>query len=464
MKAVSPFTRGKAGKCGALAHGVDPSGWYRKCFGRSQSLENEFPSAPAVCRALRVACMSLGMLASARGLEAATARPAPPLPPPGGNIVTVTTEQQLQAAVAALTSNTTILIAPGIYTLKSTLYVNGTFTNVALRGSSGNADDVVLAGPGMTNANYGSVPHGIWSGGNVQGITIANLTIRDLYYHPIIFNGGTHSPRVYNVRLVNAGQQFIKANPDANGIGADNGVVEYAVIEFDSTSRDYYTNGVDVVAGRNWVIRNSLFRNIRAPQGQLAGPAILMWYGTSNSIAEGNTFIDCQREIAFGLIDRVTPHDHVGGTIRNNFIYRRATVAGDVAIGVFDSPNTQVLHNTALLSGTYPNAAEYRFAGANGVLIANNLTDTAIVARDGANASLSGNYTTAAAGFFVNAAAGDLHLKPTASLAIDKATLQANCANDWDGFTRPIGSAADIGADEFASAAPTAPTNLRIVR
>ena len=301
-----------------------------------------------------IAWSSIWALAYVHALEAAPARPAPPLSPAAGNVVTVASESQLQAAVAALTSNIPILIAPGVYTLKSTLYVNGTFTNVSIRGSSGNADDVVLAGPGMTNANYGNVPHGIWSGGNVQGITIANLTIRDFYYHPIIFNGGTHSPRVYNVRLVNAGQQFIKANPDANGEGPDNGVVEYAVIEFDATSRDYYTNGVDVVAGRNWIIRHSLFRNIRAPQGQLAGAPILMWYGSSNSIAEGNTFIDCQREIAFGLIDRAVPHDHDGGIIRNNFIYRRATVAGDVAIGVFDSPNTQVLHDTAMLSGTSP--------------------------------------------------------------------------------------------------------------
>src|SRR5262245_15280607 len=314
------------------------------------------------------------VLTYARGLEAAPARPAPPLPPATGNVVTVASELQLQAAVAALTSNTTILIAPGIYTLKSTLYVNGTFTNIAIRGSSGNADDVVLAGPGMTNANFGNVPHGIWSGGNVQGITIANLTIRDFYYHPIIFNGGTHSPRVYNVRLVNAGQQFIKANPDANGEGADNGVVEYAVIEFDTTSRDYYTNGVDVVAGRNWVIRHSLFRNIRAPQGQLAGPAILMWNGSSATIADGNTFIDCQREIAFGLIER-TPDDHSGGIIRNNFIYRQASVAGDAAIGVFDSPNTQVLHSSILGSGTYSSLIEYRFPNATGVQIENKLPD-----------------------------------------------------------------------------------------
>lgn len=311
-----------------------------------------------VARTLCAASLLLSVLASAGALEAAPARPAPPLPAPSGKIVSVATEPQLRAAVAGLTSNTTILIAPGTYTLTNTLYVNGTFANVALRGSSGNAADVVLAGPGMTNPNYGNVPHGIWSGGNVQGITIANLTIRDLYYHPIIFNASTQSPRVYNVRLVNAGAQFIKSNPDASGGGVDNGVVEYAVIEYDSTSRDYYTNGVDVVAGRNWVIRNSLFRNIRAPLGQLAGPAILMWYGSSNSVAEGNTFIDCQREIAFGLIDRVTPHDRRRHHPEQLHL-PPCNVCGDAAIGVFDSPNTQVLHNSAVMSGTYPNAVEY---------------------------------------------------------------------------------------------------------
>ena len=56
--------------------------------------------------------------------------------------------------------------------------------------------------------------------------------------------------------------------------------VEYSVIEYQTTSRDAYTNGVDVHTGRNRLIRNNLFRNIRAPQGQLAGPAILMSIST----------------------------------------------------------------------------------------------------------------------------------------------------------------------------------------
>ena len=45
------------------------------------------------------------------------------------------------------------------------------------------------------------VPFGIWTGGNVNGITIANLAIRDVYQHPIILNAGTQSPHIYNVHL-----------------------------------------------------------------------------------------------------------------------------------------------------------------------------------------------------------------------------------------------------------------------
>jgi hypothetical protein len=391
---------------------------------------------------------------------AAPARPAPPLAPPSGAVVHVSSESQLRTAVSRLASNTTIVVAPGVYVLQDTVYINGTFSNVGIRGATGNADDVVLKGPGMSNA---SIPHGIWVGGSVAGVTIANLTIRDIYYHPIIFNAGTQSPLVHNVTLVNAGQQFIKSNPNPSGGGVDNGIVQYSIIQYDTTSRDYYTNGVDVHTGRNWIIRHNLFRNIRAPQGQLAGPAILMWNASSGTIAEGNAFIDCQREIAFGLIER-TPDDHTGGIVRNNFIYRQPSIAGDAAINVFDSPGTQVLHNTILGSGTYSSLIEYRFPHTTGVEIANNLLDGRILARDGASATLSGNVTTAAAAWFVNAAAADLHLAASATAAIDRVAVLANAATDWDGQPRPRGAAADVGADELGMPAPLSPPrNLRVV-
>jgi hypothetical protein len=407
--------------------------------------------------------MLVGHLAMEPAVSAKPYSPAPPLPPPSGTVVQVSTESQLQAAVASLTSNSTIVIAAGTYNLTNTLYVNGTFSNVQIRGATNSRTDVVLVGKGMSSANDGGVPFGIWVGGNVQNLTIANLTIRDVFYHPIILNPGTFAPRIYNVAVINAGEQFIKANPDPSGVGVPNGIVEYSTFEYTTTSRDDYTNGVDVHGGSNWIIRHNLFRNIRAPQGQLAGPAILMWNKTSGTIVEGNTFINCQRDIALGFIDR-TPNDHSGGVIRNNFIYKSAAIGGDASIIVFDSPNTVVAHNSIFASGSYPSPIEYRYA-TSGVSIINNLLDGQILSREGATATVSGNYTSAQAGMFVDVASGDLHLRSTATAAIDRGVTHST-ADDWDGGTRPSGSARDIGGDEFGAGgtqAPAPPTNLRLI-
>src|SRR5512132_3013014 len=70
--------------------------------------------------------------------------PAPVLPPPSGSVVHVSTVAQLQNAVGALSSNTTILIAPGTYRLAQPLRIRGGISTVGLRGATNNRDDVVL--------------------------------------------------------------------------------------------------------------------------------------------------------------------------------------------------------------------------------------------------------------------------------------------------------------------------------
>jgi hypothetical protein len=91
------------------------------------------------------ACTALGVLLLLPAVAAAApARPAPPLPAPAGAVVYVSSESQLRTAASRLASNTTIVVTPGVYVLQDTIYINGTFTNVGIRGSSGNADDVVL--------------------------------------------------------------------------------------------------------------------------------------------------------------------------------------------------------------------------------------------------------------------------------------------------------------------------------
>ncbi|OLD56744.1 MAG: hypothetical protein AUI64_01705, partial [Acidobacteria bacterium 13_1_40CM_2_64_6] len=367
----------------------------------------------------------------------------------GATVVNVSTEPQLQSAIQQLASDTTIVLAPGTYVLTNTLAINGTFTNITITGGTNNSNDVVVQGRGMNNASYGTVPNGVSTAGSVQNITISNLTIRDVYLYSILFDVGTQSPRVSNVHLIDAGQQFLRSTADPSGKGADNGIVEDSTIEYTATSRDANTNGVDIIGGANWIVRRNTFRNIVGPAGVLAGPAVLAVNGSSNTLTERNTFLNCARGIAYGIWDPPGMFDHTGGIIRNNFFYRSSTQPGDVGIGVTDSPNTQVLNNTVIVSGTYPSAIEYRFAGTTGVVITNNLLDGSISARDAATGTVSNNLTTATASMFVNASAGDLHLVSSATAAIDHGVTLTNVTSDVDGQSRPSGAAYDMGADEY---------------
>jgi hypothetical protein len=231
------------------------------------------------------------------------------------------------------------------------------------------------------------------------------------------------------------------------------------VIEYTDRAPSDYTNGVDALAVSGWVIRDNLFRNIRAPQGALAGPAVLMWRNSLNTLVERNQFIDCDRGIALGLSQPdsnsrggETVYDHQGGIVRNNFIYRPAGAAtGDVGITVNYARNFKIYNNTVVLNNTFPWALEYRFDVSSGD-IAYNLLDGPIQQRDGASATLTGNLTNAQPAWFANASAGDLHLVQSATQAIDNAATLADVPDDFDGTARPVGAHPDVGADEYAAA------------
>jgi hypothetical protein len=402
----------------------------------------------------RLACLCLAAAfaaAPSARAEFVAPPPAPPLPPPTGDVVTVSTVAALHSAVDNLVSGRTILIAAGTYNLERQLHVNGV-ANVAIRGATGNRNQVVLRGSGMA---VPGVPHGIECS-NAQNLLIADLSIGEVQYHPLQLHGeaGCDRVRIYNVRLFDAGEQFVKGTVNFGAPnGVDDGVLEYSVLEYTTIGPNHgYTNGIDIHRGENWVIRYNLFRNIRVPQGapQSLGPAVLMWSGARNTTTYANTFINCERAIAYGIGPQAGfAFGHQGGTICGNFIYRAAGVPGDAGITVWDSPGTQVLHNTVVQSGTYPDAIDYRFPGSSGLSIKNNLLDGGVRQRDGASASLAANVTTAAPALFENPSIGDLHLRSTASVAIDQGVALAECGADWDGQPRPAGPARDIGADEL---------------
>ena len=102
----------------------------------------------------------LAALALLLPATATAAAPCDPLPPPAGTVVDVSTVDGLASEVANLADDTTILIAPGTYDLGQTLVVGGGVRNAAIRGATGNRDDVVIRGRGMSNPNIQGVAHG----------------------------------------------------------------------------------------------------------------------------------------------------------------------------------------------------------------------------------------------------------------------------------------------------------------
>jgi hypothetical protein len=367
--------------------------------------------------------------------------------------IDVSTEAQLQSAVATLASNTTIRLAPGSYKLTTTLNVTGMLNGVVIKGSTGRASDVVIEGQGMST--NGTAATALNVTGAVQGLQIADLTIQNVYRSAVLFDNGPQAPRISNVRLVNCGDACVATG--LTGGGVHDGLVETSWIGYTTTGASTRAGGIDLRGSQRWTIRGNAFQNVRGPSNTLSRPAVAASSGSSDTQVERNAFLNVSTAVSLGLADQAGAYDHARGRVANNRIYRSASIAGGPGISVIDSPSTTVVHNTVVQSGTYASPIEYRFAGASGLVIANNLLDGPATARDGAAAALTGNVTNAAAGWFVDAPAGELHLRPSATSAIDLADVSVTEAVDDDGDPRPMGAGPDVGADEvnLTNAVPT---------
>ena len=166
-----------------------------------------------------------------------------------------------------------------------------------------------------------------------------------------------------------------------------------------------------------------------------------------------NVILDCARALV--LADVSSP------IVRNNFIADNTTTGTTPAISLTDVTTAQIDNNSVYQAGTAASAIEYAGSGALGA-IRNNLANRPITATGTATATLTTNYTAAAAGWFRDVTAGDLHLAALRSAVVDAGTTIVGLTVDIDGDTRPTGSAPDLGADEYQAdtTAPTAPTGL----
>ena len=422
-------------------------------------------------------------LASASLSPAAQAEQAcAPLPPPTGNVINVSTVSQLENQVNTASSGTTIQIADGVYNLNG-VYLRFDTPNVTLRSASGNREAVVLDGNYITTEIIQIV---------ASNVTIADLTLREANYHPIHVmtddGSDTLNTLIYNVHIIDPGQQAIKINPNSGGYYPDNGVIACSYIELTDAGRSQvwningscYTGGVDAHQARGWIIRDNVIEGFWCPVG-LSEHGIHMWRGCRDTTIERNELNNNARGIGLGLAtsgsgrtyaDDPCPGasgyvDDFGGTIRNNFVFANdtglfASSSGfDSGIALWNSCNTRVLHNTVASTQT-PTASsiEWRYDNTELDLI-NNLVTYRLWNRGGTFSS-SGNLEYQPLAHFVDGANGDLHLANTANNAIDQVTAPGDVADDIDGDSRPIGSASDVGADEYGLPPLAAVTDLRV--
>lgn len=361
-------------------------------------------------------------------------------------IITVSTSSELNGAVAEARSgggHYLILLEDGEYQQSMTYVMDQ--PHITLRGKSGDRSKVVVKGPDSGHMFLVRESH----------ITLENMTIGTapgrstgfVEYHIVQVQGEKDADNftLRNCRLIDATEQMLKVSKDANSsISSDSGLVENCLFEFTTgKSLWWYTGGIDAHRSHNWIVRNNTFKNIHNPTPfdgnyDLTEGAIHFWADSRGTLVENNTIINCDRGIMFGL----TTSGHFDGIIRNNFIVTNT----DVGIYIAHAQNTQVYNNTVYLNSGYRNAIEYRFSDCINNDIRNNLCNGLVRSRDGGEASLGANITTAEKSWFRDIESGDLHLTSRISSVVDKGE-SVGVTTDIDGEKRD--SSPDIGADEM---------------
>jgi hypothetical protein len=389
-------------------------------------------------------------------------------------VVDVTDVASLVTAVNNAAANDTIRLADGTYAMNGA-YVYITKPGVTLRSKSGNREAVIIDG------NYYLDPGGQGIGQILvtiaaNDVTVADLTVSRAYDHPIHVDasaGNVTGALIYNVHVIDPGQQGIKVNGDEPAFThfADDGTIACSHIELTDTGRpnirdSCYTGGIDVHAARGWTVRDNQVEGFWCDTG-LSEHGIHFWKGVRDVVVERNRVKDCARGIGFGLgngtpgraysdmpcsgLQNAGAYD---GIIRNNFV--SASSAGlfasptgfDSGIGLELACGSTVVHNSvASTMAPGSSSIEWRWTGTQ-INLTNNLSSDAMKARDSAAATSAGNQQSVALTNFVNVATGDLHLDPAAT-APKNAGVAAitSCPDDIDGDARSP-TTPDVGADE----------------
>jgi hypothetical protein len=382
----------------------------------------------------------------------------PPGPP--AIVFNVSTVAQLQNAMNTANNapgaNTgtaqpvVINLADGTYAIPADLVF--TSGNLTLQSASGNSANCIIQGDAMSaSAVVGDIIHLLQN----SNYLIQNLTLRLCGFSAIQIHGenGVNNVTMLNLVMMDTYQHMVKVSSSTGQtIPSQNGLLKNCFLGYTATlAPNDYTGGLDGHCCAHWEVVGNTFQNISSPGLSTLTPAEActhFWLGGGNNLVHNNTFINCDRNIGFGLYqfaNSASPNN----TAINNMAYHSANGNPfiDVSISVEDSPNCQVGNNSIYRTDSYLSAIEYRGATA-GLVLANNLTNKPLTARDGGTATLVTNVTSAQASYFVNPTGGNLHLVSGIAGVTRSGTPEVWVPDDFDSHARPA-TQPDIGADQF---------------
>ena len=325
---------------------------------------------------------------------------SPPLPTPAGyKEVWVSNDSEFLQAMkqANRTGYTAIVLEDGIYNINNTIYI--TAEHIMVKSATGNPYDVVLKGTGMVKS------------GRVKGIfrvnanyfTLDGVTLTDVPNHLVQVAGEINAsyPHFRHVIFQDAYEQLLKVSynyktqksQDNKSLG---GIVDGCIFQYTrGIGPNFYIGGVDALGAENWVVKDSIFRDIASPSDRIAQYAVHFWDNADNNIVTDNIFIDNDRAIGFGmrLPNRGIRYAHKGGVAKNNVIYHtnNGDPFADVGIMAEGNIGLTVADNIIFQMHPYENAIEYRWDNSDGIDISGNMVNKRIQGRDGAVASLNSN-------------------------------------------------------------------------
>jgi hypothetical protein len=346
-----------------------------------------------------------------------------------------------------------LYVNAGEYRIPMVMNISRGAKNVVIRGITGNPGDVRIIGKGFNNR---SADKEIISLNNCSYITLAHISFESAAFNGVKMEGGTgiSNVRIYNCLFRNIGERCIKSTSGGKRDTSLNTDCEIVYCHFvcdsvhpsgyDDGFNGDYIGGVDGMGLNRFVFRNNVFENIRGANGN-GRAAIFVWHSSRNVTSENNVFARCDNGVHYGNSKDASATGETfhmkDAMVRNNFFVRGT----GTPVGLYDSENIKVYNNTIYS----PDPATMTVSGedSKNIQVRNNILTGRVGMRGTEYPDTSRNIRYSNPAWFKSVSAGDLHLTPGATIAMDAGQLLPDASHDIDGCARE--GSPDIGADEF---------------